>query len=218
MADILDILNKKELNQFSRDFKELIRVAFGMGKAYRKATEKLTEYMSKYKALIELFNKKYNGIKIKIFKSVDELNLVVLLNEKSIKDLFTNVASKISGLRSLGLKGFDEVSLEETEKFTNKIANIKDELYLSYYYPEKGTDSIHLKFNGKGGMIELSFDFDIIIDEKSAEFKFCAYYALQDFDDKIDFYNEAASFGFVDVLTKDERRKFLNKFEPGMLE
>lgn len=219
MADIIDSLNKKELNQFEKDFKEFLRVAVGMSKAYKKATGKLKAYMPRYKNLIELFNKKYAGIKFRLLKKTDELDLIILLNEKSVKDLFTNAASKIAGLKFVGLNGFDEVSLEDTQKFSATTSAIQNQLYLSYYYPGKGADTIYLKFDSKEKMVGLTFDFDLIKDEKSPEFKLCAYYALKGgFDSNIDLYNEAASFGFVDVLTEAERRKYLDKFDPRMWE
>lgn len=86
MVDLLDAFSKKQINQFGTDFLELLRVALGMDKLYEKATGKLTDYMSRYKSLVELFNKKYKGMEVKIAKTTEELNLMILLNEKNLKN------------------------------------------------------------------------------------------------------------------------------------
>ena len=219
MADILDSFDKSDVNIFSKDLAEIIRVSYGMNKAYGKATEKLKGYLSKHKSIINLFNKKYGALKLKISKSTTELDLSIFLDEKSVKELFMNAASKIVGLRSIGLKSFGEVDLEQSQEFSNKAAAIDNELYLSYYYPKKGTDTIFLKFDKNEGKVKITFDFDVITDEASAQFKIVCYYALKGgIDKEIDVYNKAASIGFVDVLTDDERKEYADEFDPPILE
>ena len=218
MAEVGLNINKAALYKFEKDFKEVIRVSVGMGKAYKRGIKKLDKLMKDYTSLISLFNKKYKKITLKISKSVEELRLYIFLEDKGIKELFSNVATKIPGLKTIGLNGFDEATIEETTKFSNCLANVKDELYLRYYYPKKGADTLYLKLDKKQGKILIVHNPNVIIDELSPEFKMCSYYGVQDIDEEIDVYNKAASFGFVSVSTAEERRGYLDKFDPTMRE
>jgi hypothetical protein len=216
VASILDSVDKNKLDEFTKDFIEMIRVAVGMHKVYSKSAQKLAGSINKYNGLIESFNKKYKHIEVHISKSIDELNTMIYINSKDVKELFMNVASKIPGLRSIGTKGFEEAKMEDSDRFSKKMSSIKDEVYLSYYYPERGSDNIYLKMEQEKVLI--LFNPDIIIDELSAEFKLCAYYGAKEVDFEIDVYNEAASFGFVDAPSDSETSKFKNKYDPTILE
>ncbi len=217
MADILDGVDKAALAEFSKDFKELVRVSRGMSKIYARAAEKSSDYIKKYRTLIRDWNKKYSGIKADVHKTSEEVRLRLFLSGESLRDFFLNVASKIAGLRTIGINGFDEAKLEDSSLFSKKISAIKNELYLSYYFPEKGADTIYLKMADK--KILILYNQNIITDEKSAEFKICAYFgASQDIDMKIDFYSQASSMGFAGVPTFDEKRAYSDRFEPTMLE
>jgi len=215
-SSILDSLDKNNLNEFSKDFRELMRVAIGMHKVYSKSAQKLAGRSKKYKLLIKLFNLKYSGIEVRISKSVDELNTMIYLNSNDVKELFMNVASKIPGLKSIGTGGFDEARTEEGDKFSNKMASIKDNVYLSYYYPNKGSDTIYLKKEDEKVM--MLYNPDIILDEISAEFKLCAFFGAKEVDFDIDFYDEAASIGFVDAPSSEDTREFKSKYDPTILE
>ncbi|MFH1642366.1 MAG: hypothetical protein ABIC04_05720 [Nanoarchaeota archaeon] len=217
MVDILDGLNKRHLNEFTKDFIEIIRVAFGMGKLYNKSLDKLDKYEKKYKEVVGLFNKKYKGITLQIQKTIEELRLIIYLDEKNLKEFFSNVALKVSGLKSIGISSFDEATTDDSDKFSATIANINSEVYLSYYYPEKSVDAFYLAI--VEDKILLNFDYDIISDPESPEFKLCAFYgAKEDIDSAIDVFSIASSFGFIDVLSEAEKVKFRNKFDTRYLE
>jgi len=215
-ASILDSLNKKNLKEFTDDFRELIRVANGMHRIYSKSAQKLAGRIKKYKELVELFNKKYSGIEIKIYKSVDELNTVILLDSNDVKELFMNIASKIPGLKSIGTEGFDEARTEDGDKFSKKMASINDQVYLSYYYPDKGSDTIFIKKEEE--KVSILYNSDIILDEISAEFKLCAFFGAKEVDFDIDFYDEAAAIGFVDAPSAEDVKEFKSKYDPNLLE
>ena len=216
MADILDGFSKKEVNSFTKEFCEVMRVVYGMDKAYSKMVSSVD--LNRFRVLIDHFNIKYKGIKLKLFKTHESLHVAIYLNETNLNALFTKVAGRIPGLRSIGLKGFDEAGVEESEKFTQKIAGIKNEIYLRYGY-SGGPGAVYMQYDDGQKMTMLYYDFNTIRNEESAELKLCAFYALKDeHDETIDIYSEAASFGFVDVLRATEKKKYMDKFEPRMLE
>jgi len=213
---ILDSLDKKNLNEFTKDFKELMRVAIGMHKLYSKSAQKLAGRSKKYKELIELFNKKYDEIEIKITKSIDELNTEIYLNSDNVKELFMNVAAKIPGLKSIGTAGFDEAKTDEGDKFSKKMSTIREKVYLSYYYSSKGSDTIYIEKKEDKAMI--LYNPDIITDELSAEFKICAFFGAKKVDFDADFYHKAASFGFVDAPSSRDVREFKSNYDPTLME
>ena len=68
-------------------------------------------------------------------------------------------------------------------------------------------------------MIELIYNPIEIINENSAGFKICAFYALTNgFDRKIEVYGDASTFGFSNLLDEIEKREWYDKFNPRFLE
>ena len=68
-------------------------------------------------------------------------------------------------------------------------------------------------------MIELIYNSVEIINENSAGFKICAFYALkQGYDKKIEIYGSASTFGFANLLDEIEKREWYGKFNPRFLE
>ena len=216
MPDLLDALEKASLRQFEKDFIELARVAFGMDESYGKADESMDFYIPKYKQLLNLFNRKYPGIKLeaKAGKGVVELH-IFLKHKGDVKNLLTDVAVKIAGLRSIGGTGFGAVNVEQADKFSAELNKIKNKLYLSYYGHDSGTTTIFIEFNKRKKMFELHYSFDGLKNNNSPEFKLCAYYALsQGVNKKIDVLSEAAQFGFTSELQEKEKYEWLEKFDP----
>ena len=68
-------------------------------------------------------------------------------------------------------------------------------------------------------MIEIICNPAEIINENSAAFRICAYYALKDgFDKKIEIYGDASTFGFSNLLDEIEKREWFDRFNPRYLE
>ncbi|MBS3097464.1 hypothetical protein J4209_01565 [Candidatus Woesearchaeota archaeon] len=216
---LLDSLNKKDVSEFKKDFIQLIRVAVGMDKYFSGNDKDFDKYLPRYKKLISLFNEKYSRLQLKFVVNFDESRLLILFKgEKSVKDVFLNAASKIVGLKSIGTDGFGEVDVKDSEKFSKKIESAGDCIYLSYYHQEAGSDTIYLEYNKKYKMVELHYDFKGVFNEKGPEFKLCAFFALSGGFKKIDFFSEAASFGFIDLLSDDEKKEWLDDFNPRLEE
>jgi len=213
MADILDILSARDLNLFKKDFREMMRVAFGMDKAYGKTMEDFNFYLPKYKKLIEMFDRKYKNLKLKLRRTEEELKLRIFITEKDVTTVFNNAASKIAGLRSVGATGFGIADVSAADRFSKELSRAKDKLYISYYEAESGSNTIYLEYDKKVKMVEVHYNLKAIRECKSPEFKLIAYYALKEFDKKIDLLTPASKFGFSSLLLHDEMKEWLEEFD-----
>jgi hypothetical protein len=218
MPDILDTVNSRDLIVFKKDFIEMMRVAFGMDKDYGTASEDLNFYLPKYKKLIQLFDKKYKNLNLKLKRTEEELKLRIYVKEKDVISVFNNVASKIAGLKSIGVTGFGVADVSDPQKFSSELNLAKDKLYISYYEAESGSNTIYIEYDKKQKMVEVHYDPKAIGKGQSPEFRLIAYYAMKEFDKKIDLLHESSRFGFSDLLTHDERKEWLDEFNPEMHE
>jgi len=203
--NLLAGIKKSDINKFKKDFFEVLRVAAGIDKQYVKGIE-VDDYVKEYKQLIKSFNQKYS-LQAKIDKTMESITLKIFFPEKNIKTFVSEVAIRIPGLVSLGIKSFNEVPAAEMGALLNKITK---KVCLGYYTPESGTDNICFELSSG---IEIYYDASIL-EEQKPTFQLCAYYALKDGFKDIDIHILAASFGFVEMLTPKEERERLNKFNP----
>jgi len=205
-GDLLSEIKKSEFNKFKKDFFMLLKVAAGIDKEYEKGTAS-KEYIKKYKDIIKLFNEKYS-LKLKIDKNPENIRLQVIFSEKTIKEFIMNVASRISGLVSLGLKNFNEVDFGQAEGFLEKA---KDKVCVTYFTPETGTNNIYFELHGG---VEIFYD-KSIIQENNPQLILCAHYALKEgIKTEEDIYNLAGSFGFMNLVNFKQEKEWLDKFNP----
>lgn len=208
VADIISELNSNDLNQFRKDFGEVMRVYLGINNEYSKSGKDIDKYIDVFKNAINLFNKKYNNLVLKVKTTTEELKLGIYVKEKSVRDVFVNVASKLNGLKAIGLKDFGEVKIEEADKFSKVLDKVKNKLFISYV---EQTDSSVFLEQGKEG-IELHPDEDVG-NNTSPGFKVLAYYAVKDIG-KGDVYGGLSAIGFTEKPLLDKVRGFLKKFNP----
>ncbi|MBW2983928.1 hypothetical protein KY361_02335 [Candidatus Woesearchaeota archaeon] len=213
MADILDTVSARDLKLFKKDFREIIRIAFGMDKIYGEVHRDFDFYKPKYDRLIKRFDKKYKNLNLKLKRTEEELKLRIFIREKSVVDVFNKVACKIAGLKSVGAKGFGVADVSETAKFSDELGRAKEKLYISYYEAESGSNTIYLEYDKKVKMVEVHYNLKAIRECKSPEFKLIAYYALKEFDKKIDLLTPASKFGFSSLLLHDEMKEWLEEFD-----
>ncbi len=217
--DVLSGFSAGDIKVFSRDFSQLLRVAHEADKYYGEWRQTMDKYLPKLDKFVNLFNKKYKGINVRVIKGIDRINARVLLSESTIKDLFNNCASKIVGLKALGTKGFGGPEVNEIEKISSEIEKIKNELYLTYYLPDIGMYTVYLSKSKKDKMVELHWDIKESVNEIGPDFKICAYYALKDgFNKEVKLFDEGGTFGFVSLLSEREKREFFDKLNPHVLE
>ncbi len=207
---ILAEFKSTDKNEFKKDFLQLIRIASGISKDYGKSNKITDKYLPKYKLLIDSFNKKYKSLRLKLKKDIEKFKLNIFISEKNVKDIFSNVANKIEGLKAIGATDFNASGVENSEKFAKELLNVKDEIYISY-----NDGDIHLKGNKKEGMIQLYYNCEEISDEKNPGFKLLSYYALKEvYDKNIKVYEKGVEFGFYDLLSETEKDRWLDKFNP----
>lgn len=210
-ADIISELNPNDLNEFKNDFTELIRVYYGIQNEYSKLSKDVDKYLNEFKEIVALFNKKYKNIVVRLKKTTEEIKLRILIKEESVKDVFVNVASKFNGLKSIGINDFNEAKTEEADKFSKLLDSVKNKLLISYFEQEN-SGAIYLE-QEKEGMIELHYNHGIG-DEKSPEFKLCAYYAVKKGINKGNIHERLSAIGFTENPTLGKVRNFLKRFNP----
>lgn len=214
-SPLLASIEKGAIKTFRKDLLQMLNAAKGMDKYYFEAKQGFHNYLEKFESLVEGFNRKYKGIKLRIVKKTEEMELKIFLNEKNVKDCFANSASKIVGLQAIGASGFGAATISDTAGFSDEVERAKSKLYITYYNPQTGTTNVFLKYDGKEKKVELVYDKEEIQNEPSPEFQLTAYYALsQDYNKKIDLHDEAGTLGFSYIPYPAEKARFHRKFNP----
>ncbi|MBI2647576.1 hypothetical protein HYW99_03805 [Candidatus Woesearchaeota archaeon] len=217
--DILSDFNSVDINGFKKDFFKMIKVGVEIDREYGRAQHDLDILLPKFERCVSQFNKKYKDIKIMIEKSVEHFKLRLLVNEKNIKDFFSNSASKISGIKSVGKFNFNEIDVNDGEKFAKFLDLNLNKIYISYLEPESGMGTIIASYNKNYNKVELTYNTQGILNDNSAGFKACAFYALRKgYDKRINIFGEMATFGFLNLLNEIEKREWYDRFNPRFLE
>jgi hypothetical protein len=217
--DILSEFSSSEISHFKKDFIQMVKVGAELDRYYGKAQHDLDAFIPKFEALAEKFNKKYRDLKIKTKKTIESYKVRLFVREKSIKEFFAKTASRIPGLKSLGRTGFNQADVSDAENFARFLDSLMDKIYISYSNPETGTSTIAAAYDKREKMIEIVCTPSEIINEISAGFRICAFYALSNgFDRRIELYGDASSFGFYNLLDEMEKREWYDKFNPRWLE
>lgn len=212
-------IDKKSVNEFKKDLLQMLTIAKGMDIHYAESNEDIDDDIKQFDSLIKNFNKKYKNLTLKLIKRQDSLELKIFLNDKSIKHAFTNSASQILGLQSIGVKAYGTAEVSSPDQITNELNKAKNKLYITYYNPQTGSSKVFLKYDTKSKKVELVYDLNEIENEPSAEFQIAMDYALgQGYNQKIKIYEEASTMGyslFPDYLRK---RKYHEKHDPHLTE
>lgn len=218
--DVLGQFSKQDIAHFKKDIAQLVRVAYWVDRYQGKWQTDMDKYIPKYKKWISSFNKKYKGISINVKVGLEGIETKFLLNEKSIKAVFDNVASKIIGLKAVGVAQFNVVDVTDSDGFMKEIEKGKKQLHITYYDPGLGMRNVFLSYDKKTKKVQLHYDIEQIVLDNSPEFKIACFYALKDgYDKKIKTYEEGATFGFDDLLSERERANwFHNHMNPHFLE
>ena len=218
-GDILSELNASDIAHFKKDFVQMIKVGAEIDRYYAEAHRDLDRLIPKYEKILGKFNKKYKGIKISVKKTIDVFKVRIFVRVRDIKEFFANSASRISGLKSVGRASFNQVDVSNVEKFAQFLDLILDKIYISYLDPESGTSTLAAILDRREKMIEIICRASELMNESSAGFKVCAFYALKGgFDRKIEVYGDASTFGFFNLLDEIEKREWYDKFNPRFFE
>jgi len=217
--DILSEFSSSEVNEFKKDLTQMMKVGAEIDRYYGEAQHDLDVFIPKFEKLVEKFNKKYKGLKIKTRKLIDSYKVKLFIKERDIKEFFAKSASRIPGLKSVGRTNFNQVDVADAEKFARFLDSLLDKIYISYLDTESGTSTIAVMYDRNEKMIEIIYNPVEIMNENSAGFKICAFYALKNgIDKKIEVYGDASTFGFYNLLDEIEKREWYDKFNPRFLE
>ncbi len=208
--DIISELDPKDLNEFKKDFTELIRVYSGINREYSKLGKDIDKYIAEFKQIVNMFNKKYKNLVLRLKKTINELQLRIFIKEKSVKDVFINVGAKLEGLKAVGTTDFGKAKIEEADRFSKELDKVKNKLFVSYF--EKESTDIFLE-KSKKGMVELHYGKDIG-SERLPSFKLCSYYAVKGGVGKVNIDERLSAIGFTEIPILERVRNFFKKFNP----
>ena len=160
--------------------------------------------------------KKYPNIQLKLDKDFEKIKLRIFLKD-NIKNCF-KIALRINGLKSIGLKGFDEVQVTNQKVFSEMAEEMNDKIYLTYIDAELDTTTILLRYTKKQKSTEIIFDIKLVIDINRPEFKLIGFYAINAYKKNMDLQERFAQFSFYDTIIEDRKSKWLGDFNPKFLE
>lgn len=216
---ILSEFSPADIKEFRKDFTQMIKAGAEIDRYYGEARHDLDALIPKFEKLAEQFSKKYRGIKIKTKKTIEQFKVRLFVNAKDIKEFFADSASRIPGLKSAGRTSLSQIEVGDAEKFARFLDSLLDRIYLSYLDPESGTSTIAAALDRSEKMVELIYNPAEIVNENSAGFKICAFYALtHGYSKKVEIYGSASTFGFANLLNEMEKREWYDKFNPRFLE
>src|SRR3989338_3492921 len=208
--DILSEFEQKHLIQFKSDFLQLVRISYELDQCYGKGQYDASKDINKFEALVKKFNRKYADLKLKVAKAAESLHLKVYSHEKSAKDFFANSASKVSGLKAIGITGFNQAEVGNTEKFSAMIERIKDSVFITYSDVNSGTSTLAAVYDKKERAVEILYQVNELYNANSADFKACAYYALRKkVDNRVKIDVDLSVFGFWSIIKEDQRNEWL---------
>jgi hypothetical protein len=210
-ADVTSQLASSDVKEFRKDFTELMRVYFGIKKEYSRMSKDASKYIKEFGKVVLDFNKKYKGLAVNLRKTTEDIRLGIILNEKSVKDVFLNAASRLEGLRTIGASELAAVKVEDTDKFTKELDKVGKKMYISYFEQESGSGTIILE--QREDAVELFYG-NGIENEKSPEFKLCSYYAVKGGINHIDIHDSLSRMGFIDSPKFSDVMNFFKKFNP----
>lgn len=218
-SDILSEFSPADINRFKNDFTQMIKVGAEIDRYYGEAQHDLDTLIPKFEKLIEKFNKKYRGIKIKTKKSLECFRVRLFVKENGIKDFFANSASRIAGLKSVGRTNFNQVDIGDAERFAGFLDSLMDRICMSYIDHDNGISAIAAVFDRDEKMVEVVCNSNELLNENSSGFRICAFYALkQKHNKKIEIFGDASTFGFSNLLDEIEKREWYDKFDARFLE
>lgn len=218
-GDLLAEFSSGDTAHFKKDFFQMMKVAAEIDRYWGEANRDLDSYVPKFEKLIEQFNKKYKGLRIKTKKSIGNYGTRIFVKSRNVKEFFAESASRIPGLKSIGRTAFNQAEANDAEKFARFLDSVMDKVFITYADNENGTSSFSAVLDRQQKMVELIYTIPEILSESSAVFRVSAFYALKGgFDKKIDVYGNASTFGFFNLLNEIEKREWHDRFNPKYLE
>lgn len=181
-----------DAREFRKDFFPLIKAGLTIDEEYGEADLDISyeDALPRLEKYIELFNKKYHGIVARLIRKAYTQRLHIYIKDRSLKDIFLEIVEGFTGLTNYGPGFADKFSISNP-KFIDRITK---DLYLFF---DNGTTLI-LRWSASQKMVEICFDLKPALEEKTNEFKLCAFYALKEgFEKDIDLQKHIEEISFA---------------------
>src|SRR3989338_10339110 len=125
---ILSQFSASDVAKFNKELYKILKVGAEIDRYYGKSHHDLDSMLPKFEKLIELFNKKYKGLKLKTRKTVENCKTRLFVKERDIKQFFADSASKIPGLKSVGRNTPNHVEVSNAEEFAAFLDSLLDKI------------------------------------------------------------------------------------------
>jgi len=203
---------QKSITAFHRELLEIVENAASLNKFLHDA-KTVDKGMKKFLGILGEFNRKYGTTKLAFSCSVDRCSLRIFLKGNDVMEIFKGHAASIPGLKSLGIGTFDEVEISKEEESENLLGKVKEKIYLSYSSQESDTGFI-LEYSRKQKSVEVIYDPADIAIKSSPLVRVLSQVALKKFNQDIDIFKKHGHLGFSGLLSEEEKKQLLKKFNP----
>ncbi len=199
-----------------REIKEIARILAGIERHAHENDPALDKQLDMVQEIFTDFNKKYPLVSFKIEKSIDHIELKILISAESVKSVFDATASKIKGFNAIGARSFNEASVQQSEEFNRIIASLSDAAYLTYT-TDSGRETLVLLWNEQEKKVELNYEIKSLANPLAPQFQLLQTYAQKQAGDQIDLLSKCYQLGFTDI--EDAALfEWEDEFYPKMLE
>ncbi len=196
-----------------KDIKEIMRIIAGLLRHSEEHDPSFDKQLEKANEIFDGFNQKYAKLEIHAASTIDEIDIRLFILEDSVKEIFDSTASKIKGLTGIGLKSFEEATIQEAEHFARIVEGIDSTLLLTYTL-DYGTETVVLEKSDD--KVELLYEIKSVINPLAPQFQLIKAYGAEK-DASIDILKKCYALGFTDV--EDESLfDWEDEFYPKMLE
>ncbi len=207
-------MQKKDLHQFQLEFLEIVENSLALTKLLS-MPKSIDMKVKKFEHILSEFNKKYGDLKLEKGQKVEKSILRIFIKKDDLLLLLKEHFLKIPGLRTIGGEGYDEADISHSEEFEEVLKHINDKVYISYQF-EGGSCSCILRREKK--RLEILYVSEDLFKKNSPLMLLLSRLALENMRPEIDIFKKDGHLGFKDLLSEDEKRQVLKKFEPRFLE
>ncbi|MBT3465112.1 hypothetical protein HN827_06660 [archaeon] len=172
----------EDLQSFHKDLILLINISKGIDKEYNEARREFIHDFIHFKKLLGDWNKKYPNLLVSHKEDGMQIKLRIFINSKSLFELFSESASRIPNLTVVNGVPINHAKIEAKD-FSD--INFSTKLSINYIDQENKNNSLTFKLVKDFNLIELYYNYPDMFQKTTPEFEICAYYALKQFDPKI---------------------------------
>ncbi len=183
---------------FEKEMKEIARIILGLRRHLEEKDPALDKQLPIAESIFADFSKKYPKLTIKTEHKIDHIPIHIFINEQSVRKVFDEYCTKIKGLAGIGIRSFDEATLQEADKFAAIVDKIKDSVFLTYVM-DFGAETVILMHNEKENKVELIYDLRSLPNKLAPQFMLLDKYASKEQGQNIELLTRCYTLGFMDI-------------------